>query len=69
MRRPLALAALTTLFLLAAPRAASAWEECSDGINVCPSAQSCTGSINVCPMADRYDCYGNVDVCLDFVGP
>lgn len=67
MRRPLALAA--TLALLALPRAASAWEYCTDSVNVCASAQHCTGTANVCPMAHPDDCRGNVDVCLDFVGP
>lgn len=67
MRRPLVL--LATLALLALPRAAATAEDCNDGINVCPSAQSCTGTVNVCPMAHPRDCVGNVDVCLDFVGP
>ena len=68
MKRPLTLLALTAV-LTAVPSAASAWEECRDTVNVCPSAQYCSGWVDVCPMAHPDDCAGYVDVCLDFVGP
>lgn len=67
MRRPLALVA--ALALAGLPRAASAWEECRDTVNVCPTAQHCSGWVSVCPMADPENCASYVDVCLDFVGP
>lgn len=72
MKRPLslALASLTAaVAVLALPGTASAWEECRDTVNACPTAQYCSGWVNVCPMADPENCAGYVDVCLDFVGP
>ena len=68
MRRLLALAAFGTLFIVG-PAGTAAAEACTDNVNVCPSAQECSGTVNVCPMAHPRDCQGNVDVCLDFVGP
>ncbi|HEV2891076.1 MAG TPA: hypothetical protein VGX28_11945 [Frankiaceae bacterium] len=64
--RPLTLLAVSALLLL--PGAAFA-EECTDGVNVCPTATYCEGAVDVCPMADPDACHGYVDVCLDFVGP
>lgn len=66
MKRLLSIVAVAALTAVGPATPAVA---CSNNVNVCPSAQSCTGTVNVCPMAHPRDCEGNVDVCLDFVGP